>query len=411
MTGGLALAALAALALSARRLLVLAGWVVALVGLVAAVLVSRTLVTPATGGPPVAAWPGVALAIAAAGLLLAATVAADALPGLVAGGGWRRPAGFGALLLAAAAASAPVLAAASWLSTGVRGPVAVSAGPVLPPFVSVSSRSGRQLRTLVLRDSHGVVTYEVLRSTDPLLGSTELGQSPDAQRALDTTVSSLVAPDGGTGQNQGAALAGLDIGYVLLPAPADATLASALADVAVLRPVSKTPAFQLWRVAASPARVRVVEPGGRVVPMRLGTGRGVRGGGPAQWRDPGAGRAGRRLDRHAQRHPAAASAVPGRRLGSGLPAAARRWPAQPQPQPARPGPDRRAGSAGGAGRGRARAARDPGGGRGRCGGGAGSRGQQQAIAESARRDPDAQAGTPDRRAAGPPSAAGRPGHR
>ncbi len=270
VTGGLALAALAALALSARRLLVLAGWVVALVGLVAAVLVSRTLVTPATGGPPVAAWPGVALAIAAAGLLLAATVAADALPGLVAGGGWRRPAGFGALLLAAAAASAPVLAAASWLSTGVRGPVAVSAGPVLPPFVSVSSRSGQQLRTLVLRDSHGVVTYEVLRSTDPLLGSTELGQSPDAQRALDTTVSSLVAPDGGTGQNQGAALAGLDIGYVLLPAPADATLASALADVAVLRPVSKTPAFQLWRVAASPARVRVIEPGGRVVPMASG---------------------------------------------------------------------------------------------------------------------------------------------
>ncbi len=80
VTGGLVLAALAALALTARRLLVLAGWAVALVGLVVAVLVSRVLITPASGGQPLAAWPGIALAIAAAGLLLAATVAADALP-------------------------------------------------------------------------------------------------------------------------------------------------------------------------------------------------------------------------------------------------------------------------------------------------------------------------------------------
>ena len=92
VTGGLALAALAALLLTARRSLVLAGWAVALLGLLIAVAASRVLVTPDGAFRPVAAWPGIALAVAAAGLVLA-----------VAGGGRRaaRPAGRGPLAAAA----------------------------------------------------------------------------------------------------------------------------------------------------------------------------------------------------------------------------------------------------------------------------------------------------------------------
>jgi GT2 family glycosyltransferase len=271
VTGGILLAALAAFLLTARRLLVLAGWCVALLGLLISVAVSRMLVTPASGGRALVAWPGISLAIAAAGLLLAAAVAADALPGQLSGGQWRRPAGLGVLVLTAVAASAPLLAAGSWVASGVRGPIAKAAGPVLPPFVSVSSNTGLQPRTLVLRaGARGAVTYEVLRGADPLVGATELSQPPAAQQTLDTAVSTLVAPNGGNAQDQGNSLAALDIGYVLLPAPTDGTLANTLNNVAALRAVSKTSAFQLWRVQGNAGRVRVIEPGGQVDPVRSG---------------------------------------------------------------------------------------------------------------------------------------------
>ena len=270
VTGGLALAALGALLLTARRSLVLAGWAVALLGLLIAAAASRVLITPDGAFRPVAAWPGIALAVAAAGLVLAVVVAADVLPGQLAEGRWRRPAGLGVLVLVLAAASAPLLAAGEWLSTGVRGPVTASSGPVLPAFVSVSADTGQRLRTLVLRQGADGVTFEVLRDSDPLIGATELSQPPSGERALDGAVSTLVAPSGGDAQDQGKALAALGIGYVLLPEPVNGTLAGTLNDVAALRPVSKTGAFQLWRVADTTAQARVIEPDGTVVPVPSG---------------------------------------------------------------------------------------------------------------------------------------------
>ncbi|MGP7999447.1 MAG: glycosyltransferase [Streptosporangiaceae bacterium] len=267
VTSGLALAALAALLLTARRSVVLAGWSVALLGLLTAVAVSRVLVTPDGATRPVVAWPGIALAVAAAGLLLAVLVAADGLPGQLGGGRWRRPAGLGVALLAAAAVSAPLLAAGAWLTTGVRGPVTASSGPVLPAFVSVSADTGLRLRTLVLRQGPAGVTFEVLRDSDPLIGAGDLSQPPAAQRALASAVSTLVAPDGGDARDQGQALAALGIGYVLLPAPVSGSLAGTLNNVAALRPVSKTGTFQLWRVAVITAQARVIEPDGTVVPV------------------------------------------------------------------------------------------------------------------------------------------------
>ena len=73
VTAGLVLPAFAALLARRRTALVYAGWGVALGGLVLALVVSRATVTPPQGGAAVSAWPGLAMAIAAAGLLLAAT--------------------------------------------------------------------------------------------------------------------------------------------------------------------------------------------------------------------------------------------------------------------------------------------------------------------------------------------------
>jgi GT2 family glycosyltransferase len=270
VTAGIALAALAALLLTGRRTLVAVGWCVALLGLLISVVVSRVLVTPDGGGPAVAAWPGISLTVAAAGLLLAATVAAGTLPAHLAGGKWHSPRGLGVGLLALVACCAPLLAAGSWLATGVRGPVGVSSGPVLPTFVSVSSDNGLQLRTLVLRSEPGQLTYALLRGADPLIGATELAEPPAARRALDTAVAALAAPSGGDALDQGQAMASFDIGYVLLPAPIDEGLARILDGVPSLRPVSTTSAFELWRVAETAARVRVVESTGAVVPVVSG---------------------------------------------------------------------------------------------------------------------------------------------
>ena len=294
VTGGLALAALAALLLTARRPLVMAGWSVALLGLLVSIVVSRMLLTTDDASKRVPGWPGISLAIAAGGLVLAATVAADALPAELGGGRWRRPAGLGVLILAAAACSAPLLAAGAWVATGVRGPVGGAAGPVLPPFVSVSSNNGLRPRTLVLRAERGTVTYEVLRGADPLLGTTDLIVPPAAQRTLDAAVSTLVARGGGDEQDQGQVLAALGIGYVLLPAPADAALAGTLNNVADLRPVSRTASFQLWRVVQTTARVRVAEPGGKLVtvpsgPVSVSGAAAPRGGGTLELAEPAGG--------------------------------------------------------------------------------------------------------------------------
>jgi GT2 family glycosyltransferase len=270
VTAGLALAALSALLLTGRRTLVTAGWCIALLGLLISVGVSRVLVTPQGGGPAIPAWPGISLAIAAAGLLLAATVAAGTVRARLADGKWHGTRGLGVGLLALVACSAPLLAAGSWLVTGVRGPVGVSAGPVLPAFVSVSSDTGQRLRTLVLRSENGQLTYSVLRGADPLIGATELTMPSAARQALDTAVATLVAPSGGDAQDQGRAMAAFDIGYVLLPAPVDAGLARLLDGVPTLRPVSETSAFELWRVAETMGRAQVIQPRGTVVPVAAG---------------------------------------------------------------------------------------------------------------------------------------------
>ena len=268
---GLLLAAVVAL-LASPRPLVLAGWAVALLGLLAAAALSRMIVVSAASGDAVPAWPGPALALAAVGLLVAVAAAGDALPGLLGRGHWRGPGGIALLALCAVACTAPVLAAASWLVTGVRGPVAPSAGPVLPEFVAVSSNTGLRLRTLVLRAGpRGQVSYLVLRDTDPLLGASDLPLPAPAQRALNMSVAALTAPHGSQVLDQGRSLARLGIGYVLMPAPVSAPLARLLDGVPGLRPVSVTSQFELWQVTGVPARVTVTGPSGTVVAVSSGT--------------------------------------------------------------------------------------------------------------------------------------------
>ena len=267
VTGGLLLAALAALLLRRRGFAVATSWGVALSGLLTAIAVSRFLVRPPGGGPVLPVWPGVALIVAALGLLLAVAAAGDDVHALFAAGGLRRA---GVCALAIAACALPVLTAAYWIVTGVSGPVSNVAAPVLPEFVSISTGSGLHLRTLVLRPGARSVSYTLLRGADPPIGAEALTEPPAAARALDRVVAGLTAQHGTEAGDVGGSLAQFAVGYVLLPAPVDPGLARLLDGVAGLRPVSQTSSFALWRVGEPAGRARVIEPSGAQVSLASG---------------------------------------------------------------------------------------------------------------------------------------------
>jgi len=278
VTVGLVLPAFCALLARRRLALVYTGWGIALSGLVIALVVSRVRVTPPQGGMAVNAWPGIATAIAAVGLLLAATPLIEAV-GAMAGrtgepaAGWlSRASGrrLAALAGLAIVLSAPVLAAGYWLAEGVRGPVSAAGPPILPAFVAAASSGPDRSRTLVVRQEGSVLTYTVLRNTDPVLGEPELVQDSSATHALGGVVGSLNAAASGDAGDTGQALSQFAIGYVLLPAPIDQALAHQLNGAAGLIPLTVAPAYDLWQVAGPVARVRVIGTDGTVVPVPSG---------------------------------------------------------------------------------------------------------------------------------------------
>jgi GT2 family glycosyltransferase len=282
VTVGFGLAVLAALLPHRRRDLTVAGWIVALVGFLAAVVVRSISLTPADGGQAVAGWPGFALALAALGLLLATAPAAQWLAeivtsaAIIANGPGRLPEaapepqpGYGvtrrvlACTALVAAATAPLFVAAYWVSDGVQGPVGSISAPLLPAFVSASSTSGDQYRTLILRPDGGALAtgeldYMVVRQGDPTLGEPELPQAPAAERALSAEVAALGASNGADAGDPGLLLGDFGIKWVLLPGPVDPALAQQLDAAAGLVALSKAPTYDLWQVEGPVARVRAV---------------------------------------------------------------------------------------------------------------------------------------------------------
>jgi GT2 family glycosyltransferase len=282
VTAGLVVPAFCALLARRRMTLVYTGWGVALAGLAIALVVSRVRVTPPQGGTAVSAWPGIAIAIAAAGLLLAAAPLIEALIGAArrhlgragdqAAGrlprtGWR-------VLAAAAgcavAATAPVLAAGYWLAGGVGGPLAAASPQILPAFVAASSEGPDRNRTLVLRQDGGGLSYTVLRDADPVLGEPELTPGSSSTSALAGVIAALGSAGSGDTGDTGQALSQFDIGYVLLPAPIDQALAQQLDAAAGLAPLTSAPAYDLWQVSGTVARARVVTADGSVVAVPSG---------------------------------------------------------------------------------------------------------------------------------------------
>ena len=282
VTIGLGLALVATVLHGRRTGLVIAGWSVAVAGLLAATLVSRVSVTPPAGGPASDGWPGVAVALAALGLLLASAPAAQRLAAIATNSGEQRGPRRAARRRAAPARRVRSLRG-GWppaprspprqpprcsspptgSRTACKGRSAASRAPVLPAFVSAASTSGQQYRTLILRPDHGGLAsggldYMVVRQGDPALGDPELGTDSAAGAALSRQIAALGAPDDADAGDPGMVLGEFGIRWVLLPGPVSPVLAQRLDAAVGLVALSKAPTYDLWQVTGPVARVRAV---------------------------------------------------------------------------------------------------------------------------------------------------------
>ncbi len=256
-TAGLLLAALGGLLRRTRHRLALAAWAVAGLGLVAALLLARHTVVPPGATAAVALWPGGALQVAGAGLLLAALVGADGVRTRLARSafGWRQ---LTAGLVVVAAAVGPVLAAGALLRRGADNPLRRDLRPVLPAFAEAELAASPGLRVLVL--APGVrrqLAYELSTAGGNRLGAADLPPAAEQTRRLDDVVADLLSP---RGSDAAEALSTRAVRYV---AVRDSALSRAVAPVldtqaGLVRRAGGS--VLLWQVVAPAARLSVLPP-------------------------------------------------------------------------------------------------------------------------------------------------------
>ncbi|MEU6407288.1 glycosyltransferase family 2 protein [Microbispora sp. NPDC046933] len=231
-TAGLIAVALAALLLRRHQMVVAIGWGVMLFGLLVAIVVSRI------GG---AAWPGVPLAFAATGLLVAAGHQAHRIAEFRAAGGLRR---LGAMLIVVVAFATPLAAATLWVTRGADGPLRGDLSDPVPVLAALQSAPGEG--TLLLRPRDGRVGYALMRGRGPLIGESDLESPREASDRFTTAVAGLAS---GRGSTYVQTLASSGVRFVTVPGPVDPALQRALDSQPALARVSLSETGGLWRVA------------------------------------------------------------------------------------------------------------------------------------------------------------------
>ncbi|MFC7405070.1 glycosyltransferase [Georgenia alba] len=306
LAGGATLLLGACLALlrgTRRALAVRGGWLVALVGLVLALVAVRTDVGVGTGldgmTQLVRAWPGPAVSLVVLGLLTAVVAAGDGLRHALAtrSFGWLQ---VGTSVLAAVVAAGPVLTAVGWvvaLRTAEEGrpsellAVHGRGAPPVPAVAAEMQGSPDRSRVLALVPSGTGVRAEIWRDAGPQLSEpSATGSLADlAARAggaadpAEREIAELVAATAvGAGEGVGQVLGDHAIGVVLVPHEATfvpagtepttaerSALVERLDNTAGLERVTENESGAVWRVARSGAdsadsvaRARVVDADG-----------------------------------------------------------------------------------------------------------------------------------------------------
>ncbi|MEU7877211.1 glycosyltransferase family 2 protein [Microbispora bryophytorum] len=231
-TAGLIAVALAALLLRRHQMIVAIGWGVMLFGLLVAIVVSRV---------DDAAWPGVPLAFAATGLLVAAGHQAHRIAEFRASGGLRR---LGAMLIVVVAFATPLAAAALWVTRGADDPLRSDLSDPVPVLAELQSEPGEG--TLLLRPKDGTVGYTLMRGRGPLIGESDLTPPREASERFTTAVAGLAS---GRGSTYVQTLAASGVRFVTVPGSVDPALQRALDSQPALVRVSLSETGGLWRVA------------------------------------------------------------------------------------------------------------------------------------------------------------------
>jgi GT2 family glycosyltransferase len=172
------------------------GVVVLLVGLGAAVVVTR-LSGPVDANPAIRYWAGVPLAFAGAGVLAAGVVAADRARIVLRrySFGWRQPL---AAVLAGCALVATAGLAASWLVRGADEPLTDRDADLLPIFAAAELGRATSPRVLALRTDDGLIRFALVANPDGArLGDADVrhrgGLGPAGDRLTDAVRAAAAA--------------------------------------------------------------------------------------------------------------------------------------------------------------------------------------------------------------------------
>ncbi|WP_214408682.1 glycosyltransferase [Sphaerisporangium fuscum] len=253
VTAGLIGAALAALLFRRHQIVVVVGWGVAVFGILVAIVVSRVQVH----GVP--AWPGVPMAFAATGLIVAAALTGHRIMELGRAGGLRRAA---AAVLVVLACATPVAVASLWIKSGAQGPIQRGVPSAIGDFAASSSTRGES--TVVLRSvAGGRLTFTLLRGRTPLLGETDLPVPEAMRERLADLVSGIAS---GRGGDDALTLATYGVRFIQVPGPVAPEVARALDSDPALTRVNLSPGGGLWQMVQPLGRAYLVEEDGRRVP-------------------------------------------------------------------------------------------------------------------------------------------------
>ena len=250
--------ALGGLLRSPRRRAVIAGWVIGLVGLAAAIVLSRLLVTVPTLDTLTRPYAGLYLLLGFGALVLAGAVGLD---------GYTKELGSQSfsvaqplsVLAGVLAGLIALLGAGWWVAAGATGPIDRSELNRIPPYIVDAQTSAAGVRTLAIDLNDGRADYSVVQGNGNRLGDAErgfaFGGSKAAQQEVAGVVGRLVS---GSGDSEVATdLADLGVNYVWVSG-ADDDVRNRISNTPGLAGASGNSTASVWQLSRPTSRVRLV---------------------------------------------------------------------------------------------------------------------------------------------------------
>ncbi len=264
---GVVVAAVAALLRRDTRDPVLRAWVVAVVGLVAASVLSGVAVAPATSEISQPVWLGLPLLLAQAALVAAAAVAGAGVRALLTGVsfGWRQPVGAALVVLALLA---PVAGVGWWVVSGSGGPVDRSPAATVPPYMSEAALAEPDRGVLVVRGGRARgFDHLLLRGRALSIGDESVLPRAEDQQELTDLVGDLATAPVAEDVDR---LAAFGVGFVYAPAPVDGVLAGNLDTLSGTSRASALRGARAWQLQAPAGHEAVDTEGSAARPWLLG---------------------------------------------------------------------------------------------------------------------------------------------